>query len=153
MHRPIANTRILKKKTKTKTKKKRYFKEKKRGRETEEKERKARVFFFFFPAIALAGIFTSRGSSHLRLEPKETALPTCATIIVQPRMGVHVQSFNHLGLHFQLGKKKKKRIQKKHNWILSLAHWVKSVLLLLLLFLFFYFFVLLLLLFCFLFFK
>ena len=95
---------------------------KKGGTEEEEEERKASVFFFFSPAIALAGIHIPGKSHSLNQKIKETADAKCATSTV---VNGCVQSFNHL--HFQLEKKKEKEEEEeeyKHNWILSLAHWV-----------------------------
>ena len=93
-------------------KKKRYVKKKRGG--TEEEERKASFFFCHSPC----GDSHPGEVTHLRPEPKETA-----DVRNKHSPSGCVQSFNHL--HFQLKKKKKREFSRR---ILSLAHWVKSVL-------------------------
>ena len=57
---------------------------------------------FFFSAIALAGIHIPGKSHNFVMNQKR--VPTCATSTAASGC---VQSFNHLGLHFQLKKKYK----------------------------------------------
>ena len=60
------------------------------------------VCLFVFSAIALAGIHIPGKSHNFVMNQKR--LPTCATSTAASGC---VQSFNHLGLHFQLKKKYK----------------------------------------------
>ena len=121
----IANTRIFKKKKKKKKKKKLVFHEKKGWNRRRRKKSKCFFFFsssssssFFISAIALVGIHIPGNSHTFVLNQKQQA---------QPRVGV----FKVLTVNISSWKKKE---EYKHNWVLSLAHWVKSS------FFFFFFF-------------
>ena len=95
---------------KKKKPKKRYFdfKEKKGGDRRKRKKSKCFFFFFFFFAIALAGIFTSRGiRSHT---PSSWTKRDCRRAqLAQPRVRV----FKVLIIH--ISSWKKKRIQTQLN--------------------------------------